>query len=165
MTTTSSSVSTRPASLTVRDPLGAARRRGRTIRRILAHGVAAMACLRIVYWFGNGWLQPGLPVGDMGGTVAGLAHWRHILTSGQLLSTWSDAWFCGHSRALFNLNGGMELAYLPFLLIGDELAAVKFGSLAYLGLSAFSAFVLLRHILPPQENLWANDGWGRFPSA
>jgi len=103
--------------------------------------------LAAVYAFGSGWLSPGLPKGDMGGTVAGLAQWRHLYSTGQVLTPWNDTWFCGHSRALFNLNGGMEVAYVPFLLFGDELWAVKFGGLTYLALAGLSAFILLRYLL------------------
>ena len=103
--------------------------------------------LAISFGYGWNWLNPGLPMGDLGGTVAGLARWRHLFHTGQLLATWNDAWFCGHSRALFNLNGGMELAYAPFLLLGDELVAVKVGALTYFGLSGLTAFILMRHLL------------------
>ena len=117
------------------------------IRPTLWHLAVMASYVAIVCGFGSGWFKTGLPAGDMGGTVAGLTRWCQILENGQLISTWNDSWFCGHSRALFNLNGGMELAYAPFLLFGDELAAVKIGALAYLGLSGFSMFLLLRYVL------------------
>lgn len=110
--------------------------------------------LAIVGWFGRGWLGPGLPAGDLGGTVAGLSHWRRLAETGQLLSAWSNAWFCGFSRSFFNLNGGTELAYAPFLLLGNELAAVKAGTLVYLGLAGLSAFLLLKYLVRYTPVAW-----------
>ncbi len=110
--------------------------------------------LVIVLWFGSNWLKPGIPAGDLPGTAAGLQQWKNLLSEGNLFSTWNNAWFCGHSRALFNLNGGMEIAYLPFLPFAEPLQAVKTGALAYIALSAFSCYLLLNYLINNKPVAW-----------
>lgn len=112
--------------------------------------IAAGLSLLCVFLFGAAWVGeglPGVPQGDLPGAAAELARWRALLDQGALLALWDNSSFFGHPRSLMNLYSGMVLAYAPFALFLEPLAAVKIGSLVYLGLSGAIAFALMREVL------------------
>ncbi len=113
---------------------------------MLPIALMTVLCVGGVLWFGQAWLSAGLPDGDLGGAVADLARWQAIVAHGELWASWDSHVFFGHPRSLMNLYAGMALAYAPFLVLGGPLAAVKIGSLVYLGLSGVSAFCLARSL-------------------
>jgi hypothetical protein len=118
------------------------------LRGWLGLALVCMICVLAVVWFGVAWLNEGLPRGDLAGDAAKLTRWQGIIAEGQLLASWASDCFFGQPRGVMNLGSGLFLAYLPFLVFFEPLAALKVGTLIYLGLSGVSAFLLVGHLTP-----------------
>lgn len=122
---------------------------GRTGAWRLRGGVIGMLLVSLlaVGAMGWPWLSEGVPEGDLAGAAANLTRWRQAFADGTWAAAWDDGVFCGYPRALSMLGAGAEAAYAPFLLAGDAIQALKWGTLVYLALAGVSAFVLARRLL------------------
>ncbi len=83
--------------------------------------VPCAALFAITVWFCRGWLEEGVTVGDLPGSVAWLWHYKNAFFGVEEYSTWNPWWFCGHSFVLINLGLLRYLLVMPFAFLVNDL--------------------------------------------